>query len=643
MSDIDLLTLDLETTLKGNVDIGMAHPMCPANEAVLTGWRWQGVNYVNTDGYLSEVNKASFLVGHNISFDLLYMFRKGLSTKNTLQTFRIWDTQLAEYLLTGQQTRWSSLDSLCLKYGFPVKDDKIKKYFEAGIGSDKIPLDELKPYLERDLENTEAIALIQIDHAARFGMLPLIISQMEALHATTEMTFNGMHVDKEALDKYTVQVCNEFAECSLDLTSVSRGVVEDINSAQQWSKYFFGGFTKVKSKEAVGIYKNGNTKYKTTEKEIAVKGRSTVKVQEEWKSEKTGKISVDERTLEVIKNKDTDVLMKAVAEKLLKYRDLSKQLSTYVQGLSKHIQGDYIHGSINHCATVTGRLSSTRPNLQNISNNPIKAIFTSRWVDGWLVEVDFAQLEVAVLAHITKDKQLIKDISTGTDIHSALFKEMYGYTPTKEQRKPFKSLTFGLLYGAGFKTLSENAKCSIDEAKKFVGTFYARYPSVQIWHDSMKKKAELGGIHLLNVDTEELDKAATFIYTSETGRRYHFKEYFDDKRWSLRDYQYSPTELKNYPVQGLATGDIVPLMLGILFRRFQNRVDVACVNTIHDSILFDVTNEAIEDGFIKEVMDELGNTHKYFEATFGKPLALKLSAGVSVGRDWHNMKELEIW
>jgi DNA polymerase I-like protein with 3'-5' exonuclease and polymerase domains len=104
-------------------------------------------------------------------------------------------------------------------------------------------------------------------------------------------------------------------------------------------------------------------------------------------------------------------------------------------------------------------------------------------------------------------------------------------------------------------------------------------------------------------------------------------------------YTFSPTELKNYPVQGLATGDIVPMMLGIIFRQLLGRDDVKMVNTVHDSLMFDVKSDSA-DAFITEITTILQCTHMYFEETFKKPLALKLNAGASIGKNWFDMKEL---
>jgi DNA polymerase I-like protein with 3'-5' exonuclease and polymerase domains len=195
-----------------------------------------------------------------------------------------------------------------------------------------------------------------------------------------------------------------------------------------------------------------------------------------------------------------------------------------------------------------------------------------------------------------------------------------------------------LIYGAGAKAISKQAGCSIDEAKKFVDVFYGRYKSVATWHKEFASTAEIESGY--DFDGEGFrEKTKTFIYRAETGRKFAFKEYHSDNEWSSRTYNFSPTELKNYPVQGLATGDIVPMMLGIIFRQLEGRDDVKMVNTIHDSLMFDVQHFAVDE-FIKEITTTLKDTHKYFEEIFKKPLALKLNAGASVGKNWFEMKEL---
>jgi DNA polymerase I-like protein with 3'-5' exonuclease and polymerase domains len=644
---IAFAAIDVETTLNGNEDIGLAHPMHPDNEVVAYGLCEDLLPLATYDRdefaenlYMLDNNVT--LCGHNISFDLMYLYKSDgeeiHDLKTILQSHKIWDTQLAEYILSGQRTKFSSLDELAIKYFLPVKDDGIKKYFQAGLGSDKIPCEELTPYLERDVINTKAIAEYQYKRAVEAGQLTLIETQMEALHATTEMQYNGLHIDKTRLDNYTVEVVDKFVEVKLDLEALAVGHVEDINSPKQWSQFFFGGKKKVKVKEEVGVYKNGNTKYKLVEKTVAIKPFINYVPDPEKVSAKTGQISVDDTVLNDMLKHTFDAKAIAIINGLLKYRELAKQLSTYVQGLSKHIIGDFIHGKLNHTATVTGRLSSTNPNLQNISNNPIKQIFNSRYTNGVIVEVDFNQLEVVALAHVTRDKQLIDDISSGIDIHSALYKDMFGRMPTKEERKPFKSRTFQLIYGAGAKAIAKQAGCTLEEATKFVDVFYSRYKSVAKWHTDFAKMIEAGATNDVNEEGFR-EKFRTYVHQTETGRKYCFSEYYNESSWSTRMYTFSPTELKNYPVQGLATGDIVPMMLGVIFRQLMGRDDVKIINTVHDSLMFDVKSDSA-DAFITEITTILQCTHMYFEETFKKPLALKLNAGASIGKNWFDMKEL---
>jgi DNA polymerase I-like protein with 3'-5' exonuclease and polymerase domains len=179
----------------------------------------------------------------------------------------------------------------------------------------------------------------------------------------------------------------------------------------------------------------------------------------------------------------------------------------------------------------------------------------------------------------------------------------------------------------------------LDEGKKFVDVFYGRYPQVGEWHKSFALIVETQSKHLRDSEGS-LERFRTCVHNTLTGRKFVFTEYHNDSSWSSSDYNFSPTELKNYPIQGLATGDIVPMMLGVIFRMFRHREGVKMLNTIHDSLMFDVTKEELVE-FILDIQEVLQNTHKYFEETFKHPLALKLNAGASYGINWHEMKEVE--
>jgi DNA polymerase-1 len=459
---------------------------------------------------------------------------------------------------------------------------------------------------------------------------------MEALHATIEMTYNGLKIDTVYLATYGYgkRIVAEAIEKGFneEVESVYKRKI-NINSNKELSLFLFGGKVVEEVSKCVGMYKNGKPKYKKEKVSKTVDGVVGLTFRKDLKDN-----AVDEENIrKLIKNLPTGSGLVSILECVLTYRSCYKEYSTYCEGLQEQLFPDnFIYGNISHVTTNTGRLSSSNPNLQNIANSDVKKAFVSRRKNGKLMEFDFSQLEVAVLAHISGDKQLIEDISTGTDIHSALYKDMHGHMPSKEERKWFKTLTFGLLYGAGAKTLATNANCSVETATKFINTFYNRYHGVYQYHE----KVLIEPYDVPGRSTE----CNQFIKTSETQRKYVFKEY-ENSEWvakkTKRKYSYSPTELKNYPVQGLATADIVPLMLGLLFRKFIKDSEVHLVNTIHDSILFDVEASAV-DRVQHEVFELLNNTHVYYEKTFGVPLRLPLSAGCSVGVNWIDMTECKV-
>lgn len=644
---MNLLTIDVETTMNGNEESGLSHPMHPDNKVVLYGLFKDNTNHLWTGTEIFKHNDifwndVDILVGHNISFDLRYTYKHNPSLKKKLQSFRLWDTQLAEYLLTAQQTRWASLDTLCEKYGLSFKDSAVSDFFKKGYGADLVPREKLTEYLKHDLKVTTQIAKLQMAEAYKLKMFPLIISQMEALHATIEMTFNGLAIDTKYLFNYMHNMELK-AKLFKSMAEPNLGHV-DVASNKQLSTYLFGGSTKETVKEVAGMYKNGKPKYKNVVKTVVVPPAIPVVPAKEWIN-KTG-VSVDDEVLAVLATHEAvDLGIRAGLNSVLLYRKHAKEHSTYCLGISNHIihnKGNFIYANINHVNTVTGRLSSSNPNLQNIANSEVKKGFISRYnSSGSLVEFDFSQLEVVILAHVADDKQLINDILTGADIHSELYKDMYKRYPTKEERKPFKSLTFGLLYGAGVKTLSKNASVSKEEAQRFVKTFYTRYHGVANYHNNIIENADKQGKIIPGLKYREY-----LLINEQTCRRYRFHEYANSewgKEKTGRVYSFSPTELKNYPVQGMATGDIVPLMLGILFRKFVNNPEyhqkVKMINTVHDSVLFDVHEDVLSE-FITEAKYVLDNTHKYFCETFGSNLSLSLSSGCSFGLNWMDMTEV---
>ena len=625
------LVIDLETTIRCPVGNSTGNPMWRGNKVIAFGMQVIGGGYA--DNYYKSgfedltylrltCDEAALVIGHNVKFDLLYVYR---DTSNTLP--RIWDTQLAAYLLSGQRHLYASLDELTLEYvgKHALKDDKIKAYWKSGMDTPDIPKEELLDYLRGDVENTAEIFTAQWAEAEALEILPLMFTQMDALRATIEMNRNGMRVDWD----YVTQQRDHYA----GILETARGNVQhlapdlDTASPKQLSLYFFGGDEKYKEKVDDGFYKNGKPKTKTVESIRKIDGRHTPT----GELGKSGFYSTDDAVL-----KQLDISGDRVANQLLIIRECSKIKDTYYEGLiGLRFPDNNIYPNLNHCATKTGRLSATNPNLQNqTETGDVKRAYVSRYgTEGNILELDYSQLEMVALAYLAKDQQLIDDINNGRDMHRELYKGMYGRYPTDKERKPFKRFSFLLVYGGGITTLMAQSGCDRATAKKFISTFYNRYTGVKKYHEEIVAMAEKGAV--VSYDPEKSGPQYTYFHNSPTGRHYIFNKYPNEYKGGL---SFSPTELKNWPIQGFATGDVVPMMVGILLRKLEEAnltPDVKLVMTVHDSVVLDVPLDKLEECAIL-AKKTLEDAPKYMKSIFNIDFPCQLGVGVDAGLNWQD-------
>lgn len=631
------IVLDLETTTRCPVGNMSANPMWLGNKIIAAGWKIVDhpaymYNYskkgLNESVLRLHLSSAELIIGHNIKFDLLYLYRESVEPLP-----RIWCTQLAAYLLSGQRQLYASLDELTAEYigEEALKDDKMKAYWKAGVATEDIPEDELLPYLKGDVLNTEAIFVKQFEEAEQLGVLPLIWTQMDALRATIEMNRNGMCVDWKYVEQQRLVYGGYLDVLRAQAETIAPGL--DTASPAQLSRYFFGGTEKYQEKELVGQYKNGKDKYKLMDKVRTIPAKYPA-IGEVGKS---GYYSTDDSVLKQLVDKYADKL----AETLLVIREYSKIKETYYDGLSSlRFPSDMIYPTLNHCATKTGRLSATNPNLQNQTDTgDVKRAYVSRYgSEGSVLELDYSQLEMVALAYIADDKQLIEDINNGRDMHRELYKEMYGRYPTDKERKPFKRFSFLLVYGGGATTLMAQSGCDRATATKFIKTFYKRYSGVKTYHEAIVAKAEKDAV----VSYSETKSGPQYHYyhQSPTGRCFVFQKYVNEYKGGMT---FSPTELKNWPIQGFATGDVVPMMVGLLLKNLERAKltpDVKLVMTVHDSVVLDVPNGLLNQT-AKLAKETLESAPHYLKQIFDIDFPCKLGVGVEAGPNWQDKTELK--
>lgn len=366
---------DNETT--GAVNDTNADPFCSDNVMVLLGIRTpQAGNKTFRNTFLIPDGEAHvalkeledrLCVGFNIKFDMHWNARYGLPLPK-----KIWDCQLAQYIIWRQKIPWISLD-MCLKeYGFPLKIDIVKEqYWNKGIDTDEVPPEILDEYLCGDLEKTEQVYRAQLHYLAdKPHLLKLIQICNEDLLTTFEMEENGIVYDRVGSILHGNEVLRKMEDIYQELKDLV-GADCDINwnSPNQCSAVLYGGVINEKYRETYSVtLKSGETKQKERWSTREVKFPTLYSPPKKWQKAKEGIYSVDEACLKVIAE-DGKKLAKTIAVKLLEVAKLEKLVSSYLHKYPKLMEnrkwGDFLRGKLVHCVTRTGRLSSNDPNQQN--------------------------------------------------------------------------------------------------------------------------------------------------------------------------------------------------------------------------------------------------------------------------------------
>ena len=305
---------------------------------------------------------------------------------------------------------------------------------------------------------------------------------------------------------------------------------------------------------------------------------------------------------------------------ILAYRQLTKLKSTYIEGILKLVRPETgkVHTTFNQTITATGRLSSTEPNLQNIpikteEGKRIRKAFVPSIPGNVLVAADYSQIELRILAHMSKDPVLVESFMNDEDIHRRTASEVFGVPMeevTKEMRRNAKAVNFGIIYGQTDYGLSKELGISRAEAKAYIENYFARYSGVKAWIDQAIADARTSGIS-----------------TTMMGRKRYIKD-INSKNFNLRSF--AERTAVNTPIQGSAADIIKRAMLKVQSRLHHNKLKAQLLLQVHDELILEVPPQEIA-GVIKilhECMEEAAD------------LEVPLKIDVNVGFNWYDMERV---
>ena len=466
------------------------------------------------------------------------------------------DTELAAYLLNPSEKDYSD-EHLCMIYdvALPVTDDEDKKQYRA-----LAVYDMLCEKLENEIKANEQQKLLEEIEIP----LAKVLAKMENV---------GFAVDRQGIADYGSMLSQQIDELEKTIYGQAGGQF-NINSPKQLGKVLF---------EDLGLPVKKKTK----------SGYST--------------------NAEVLESLRYD---NPIVDNVLRYRALAKLNSTYCEGLLKVIADDgRIHSSFNQTETRTGRISSTEPNLQNIPvrtelGREMRKFFCAK--DGWLlVDADYSQIELRVLAHISGDENMIEAFKNNDDIHAITASQVFNMplemvTPLMRSRA--KAVNFGIVYGIGAFSLGKDIGVSMREASQYIKNYLAHYSGVDEYMKRVVERAKLDG----------------YVETM-FGRRRYLPELSTGKAMMRA---FGERVARNMPIQGTAADIIKIAMVRVDERLKRENMQARLILQVHDELIVEAP-EAESEKAAKILQEEMENAVQ---------LSVPLTADAAIGKTWYDAK-----
>jgi len=517
-------------------------------------------------------NKEILWIGQNLKYDFLVLKWYGVELLG--QTF---DTMLAHYVIEPEGRR--SMDLLSAQFlGYePISITTLigKKGKNQGNMRDA-PLEQVTEYAAEDADITLQLKNCFTPLIKKRGV-EKVFNEVEnpLVRVLVDMEYEGVKVDIDFLNEYS-KVLEVDAKISEERVYEQAGVRFNLASPKQLGEVLF----------------------------------DILKLDAKAKKTKTGQYATGEDVLQKMASKHK------IVDDILNFRELTKLKSTYIDSFPELInpKTGRVHTSYAQAVAVTGRLSSTNPNLQNIPirterGREIRKAFIPRAAGRVLVSADYSQIELRIVAAISGDPNMCEAFKLGKDIHTATAAKVYGINEadvTKEMRYKAKSVNFGIIYGQGAFGLAENLGISRTEAKEIIDNYKKEFPNIQLYMDQQINNAkELGFVETL------------------MGRRRWLRD-INSSNFTVRGF--AERNAINSPIQGSAADMIKLAMIKIHAEMKKTSWASKMILQVHDELIFDAVEKELPA--LKELI------LRCMKEAMVLPNGVPVEAEVGVGKNW---------
>jgi len=507
--------------------------------------------------------------GQNMKFDIQVLANYGVEVKGTL-----FDTMIAHYLLEpDMRHNMNLLSETYLSYE-PVHIESLigeKGSHQKNMRS--VDVERLREYAVEDADVTWQLKDLFEPRIKEEGLEDLATNiEMPLIRVLAAMERYGVKLDLDNLKATTTGLRDDIIKLEKEIYELA-GTEFNISSPKQLGDILF----------------------------------IRLKLDDNARMTKTKQFVTNEEILQRLANKHP------VINKVLEYRGLKKLLSTYVEALPQLVnpRTGRIHTSYNQAVASTGRLSSNNPNLQNIPvrdarGREIRKAFVPE--EGHIFfSADYSQIELRLMAHLSKDKSMIADFLSGNDIHAATASKIFGVAigdVTREMRSKAKTANFGIIYGISSFGLSERLTIGRKEAKELIDGYFTSYPGVKIYMDeSIKKARETGYV------------------TTMFGRRRYLRDIHSRNQVVRGNAERNAI---NAPIQGTAADIIKIAMIRIYDRMISEKYLSKMILQVHDELIFEVKESELEK--LKDMV--------LFEMSHAAKLDIPLMVDWGTGTNW---------